>query len=591
MNELLPQAVPTVAIVAAEQTQVVLADEADKLSASLFRPADLDKVATFTADELHKELVGGFISGVENSIWMEALAVDARRRMANGQAIGGHTTWTGYVNEYFRRENESIETTLRRMRRLLDGVEHAGKKHANKNKLRKTNRQAANDEAANERLRQIEINQAREQGFADGEKAGLKKAEFHAAKSQAKATTVTPPAVQPAASAPAAMETFWVVIVAEDTAPNILSAVDVCQKRFESLAKAQKHAALVALRGDESPIVLKVDATYTFTQCPPELPEPPKPKKKSKEPKSPAGQVHIDELPQQSGVPASGSSLMTDGILRVPDPWPDTQAVSSTKIPAFAYPGSKARLAKSIAAVLPSGKRFVEPFAGRGNVYFYVAAHGMYPKYWLNDIQTAPFLFTLRIGHILSVPKPGKESLYKYRAASRDKTKSPLARNHSLLLEPYLCWNGGVYGQSGGTRRGTQAGYYEKLRLASEILRGTDTKITRLDYLDVLAQCGPDDIVYLDPPYIDANVKAYSDKTLDHREMVEILKKAKFKWVLSEYEQPLYIEAFGEPALRIPVKRSMGKPNGGSKGQKEAVECFWANFTLTVSRCESQQAA
>ena len=267
-----------------------------------------------------------------------------------------------------------------------------------------------------------------------------------------------------------------------------------------------------------------------------------------------------------------------------PEPEPPkrkkAQASSSTKVPTFAYPGAKAKLAKNIAAMLPSGKRFVEPFAGRGNVFFYVAAHNMYRSYWLNDIQTAPFLFTMRIGHILGVPKPGKESLYKYRAIARDKTKSPLRRNHALLSEPYLCWNGGVYGQSGGTGGGTQAGYYKKLRLASEILRGTDTKITRLDYRDVLTQCGEGDVIYLDPPYMNANVKAYTDKTLEHREMVEILKSAKFKWILSEYKQPLYIEAFGEPVLRISVKRGMGKPNGGSKGQKEAVECFWTNFAV-----------
>jgi hypothetical protein len=62
--------------------------------------------------------------------------------------------------------------------------------------------------------------------------------------------------------------------------------------------------------------------------------------------------------------------------------------------------------------------------------------------------------------------------------------------------------------------------------------------------------------------------------------MVEVLLKAKFKWFLSEYKQPIYIEAFGEPALSIPVKRGMGKPGGGSKSSKDTVECFWTNFEL-----------
>lgn len=291
----------------------------------------------------------------------------------------------------------------------------------------------------------------------------------------------------------------------------------------------------------------------------------------------------------------------TDGPPKPPGSQPPKRkkprAASSTKIPAFAYPGGKARLAEDISAMLPRGNRFVEPFAGRGNVYFHVAAHGMYPSYWLNDIQTAPFLFTLRIGHILSVPENTKENLVKFRARARGKVGyrdgrfiSPLQVNHAFLVEPYLCWNGGAYGQSGGTRRGTQVGYGEKIRAASEILRRTDTNITRLDYRKVLGQCGDGDVVYLDPPYLNANVKAYSDKTLDHRELVEILKNAKFKWVLSEYRQPLYIEAFGEPAIEIHVKRGMGNPGGGSKGQKHTVECFWMNFSLTAS-CEQIQRA
>jgi hypothetical protein len=128
-----------IVVSAGPESDLPLVEEADNLSASVFRPADLDKIAGLTADELHQELVGGFINGVENSIWLEALVIDARRRMANGEPVGGHTTWTGYVDEYFRRENESIETTLRRLRRLLRDVEHAAKKFKNKRPKAKTN--------------------------------------------------------------------------------------------------------------------------------------------------------------------------------------------------------------------------------------------------------------------------------------------------------------------------------------------------------------------------------------------------------------------------------------------------------------------
>ena len=254
----------------------------------------------------------------------------------------------------------------------------------------------------------------------------------------------------------------------------------------------------------------------------------------------------------------------------------------SIQIPQFAYPGGKARLARRIFALLPlDADRYVEPFAGRGNVYFYVAAHDMYPSYWLNDIQTAPFLNTLRIGHILSVPPNSDlETIRKHRAIVSDKSKSPLQRNRAAMLESYLVFSGGNYVRSAGSRcnkGASQAGYSKSVRLASEILRGTGTRITRLDYKAVLAECGPGDVVYLDPPYMHTDVRAYSGAKFDYGEMVGILKDAKFRWVLSEYEQPIYIAAFDEPT-RITVQSRMkkGQKPGGSLGR--SVECLWKNF-------------
>ena len=56
------------------------------------------------------------------------------------------------------------------------------------------------------------------------------------------------------------------------------------------------------------------------------------------------------------------------------------------RIPRFAYQGGKGKLAKHIVGLLPpSGKRFIEPFAGRGNVYFRVAQHLDYEEFWIND--------------------------------------------------------------------------------------------------------------------------------------------------------------------------------------------------------------
>ena len=85
----------------------------------------------------------------------------------------------------------------------------------------------------------------------------------------------------------------------------------------------------------------------------------------------------------------------------------------------------------------------------------------------------------------------------------------------------------------------------------------------------MLKDLGEDDFCYIDPPYIDAEVgKAYQPGDLDHREMVEILVRAKFRWMLSEYDHPLYREAFGEPILQQETETRHGKPR---------YECVWVS--------------
>jgi D12 class N6 adenine-specific DNA methyltransferase len=66
-------------------------------------------------------------------------------------------------------------------------------------------------------------------------------------------------------------------------------------------------------------------------------------------------------------------------------------------IPQFGFIGSKARLQKWILSVFPLHcDRYVDVFTGRGNVFFAAAQLRYYPKFWLNDWRTAPFLRALR---------------------------------------------------------------------------------------------------------------------------------------------------------------------------------------------------
>ena len=109
-------------------------------------------------------------------------------------------------------------------------------------------------------------------------------------------------------------------------------------------------------------------------------------------------------------------------------------------MPAIPYPGGKARLAKQIIEFLPTeGHTYVEPFAGRGNLFWTAVERGLkFRKWWLNDLATAPFFEAIqKLGDKIEVPPRSKREFEKQREAynSGDPT--------AVLLAPYLSFSGG----------------------------------------------------------------------------------------------------------------------------------------------------
>jgi len=181
-------------------------------------------------------------------------------------------------------------------------------------------------------------------------------------------------------------------------------------------------------------------------------------------------------------------------------------------IPRFAYPGSKSRLAPRIATYFPpQGQRYVEPFAGRANVYFAASQLLDYKHFWLNDLQTHEFLRCLKGGDFHGITDDPR--LYaEMKKAKADGQKdvelcydpegfTGFRSTNTHLLQPYLCFSGGTYEKSGrrGRNRGgvSVTGFNMACSRAYEILHHTKTRITAWDYRKVLEQCGPSDMVYL----------------------------------------------------------------------------------------------
>jgi hypothetical protein len=60
---------------------------------------------------------------------------------------------------------------------------------------------------------------------------------------------------------------------------------------------------------------------------------------------------------------------------------------------------------------------------------------------------------------------------------------------------------------------------------------------------------------------------------------VEWLKSARFKWMLTEYRQPTYVMAFGEPVWKKTVQVATAV-----KKQWQATECVWKNYWPRVEK-------
>ena len=185
------------------------------------------------------------------------------------------------------------------------------------------------------------------------------------------------------------------------------------------------------------------------------------------------------------------------------------------------YQGSKRLLAPQILRHMPLRfARFVEPFAGMASMTFAVAARRSCGAFWVNDLN-APLVEILRA----AVQQPqqlvdeyrrvweeqftwdGGHVEHFYQVRERFNSGEQTAAHMLYLLA--RCVKGavryaqdGTFNQSPDKRRhGTRPEKLEKnIAAASALLRGK-TAFSALDYREVLEQCKPGDIVYMDPPY------------------------------------------------------------------------------------------
>jgi modification methylase len=262
--------------------------------------------------------------------------------------------------------------------------------------------------------------------------------------------------------------------------------------------------------------------------------------------------------------------------------------VNSIKILLKLSAGAQYWVAKQIISFLPrEGRLYVEPFAGRGNLFFEAAEQGLrFKRWWLNDIATAAFFEAiLSHGNTIKVPPRSRAEFETQR--EKFKYGDPT----TILLAPHLSFSGGLFesGCKGGEGNGNDGGgvsakgYEQALRECHRILKRTRPKITGMDWRQLgLEKLTEDDVVLLDPPYAYpyCRMKSYSDEGIDYEQLVDVLLKAKFRWLLCGYPHPL-LHRLGKPIYARDMQLLCVRIKAGPE---ERNECVWANFTPEVDK-------
>jgi DNA adenine methylase len=181
------------------------------------------------------------------------------------------------------------------------------------------------------------------------------------------------------------------------------------------------------------------------------------------------------------------------------------------------YQGSKRRLAPTIVGCFPDRvDRLFEPFAGSAAVTLAAAYLGRARRFYLNDTNAAlmdlwgriidhPSQVAAQYERLWEAQRGGEREYYDVVRDRFNKTHRPdcllylLARcvKASVRYNAYGEFNQSPDNRRKGAHPTTMRHHIER---ASQLLKGK-AEIYSVDYREALRPAGPEDLVYMDPPY------------------------------------------------------------------------------------------
>ena len=266
------------------------------------------------------------------------------------------------------------------------------------------------------------------------------------------------------------------------------------------------------------------------------------------------------------------------------------------------YPGGKSKAIDPISKLIPNFKEFREPFINSGSVFIYLKQKFSSKTFWINDIYTNLYHFWSEckenpnklIESILEFRSkyPDGKELHRFLLAninSFDKIKKAAA----FFIFNRITFSGttesGGFSQAAFHKRFTESSI-ERVKALSKIL--INTRITNLDYEEVISNAGDDVFLFLDPPYYSATKSALYGKngnlhkTFDHERFANVIKQTKHKWLIT-YDDSKYIRNLFSFANIKTWDLTYGMRNVSKDSNQIGKELFISNYDFKAKEVKN----
>jgi DNA adenine methylase len=259
------------------------------------------------------------------------------------------------------------------------------------------------------------------------------------------------------------------------------------------------------------------------------------------------------------------------------------------------YPGGKSKALKQILPIVPSFDEFREPFVGGGSVFFVLKQLFPDKKYWINDLNTDLYSFWEKcqkdmgslVSKVSEIKKTCKDGKHLFMEFADEKNEfDDFERAVRFFILNRITFSGtvesGGYSQQAFEKRFTPSSI-KRLKEIELLMKGT--KITNLDYQEVIFEEGENVFIFLDPPYLSTTKsKLYGRKgdlhsSFNHEKFAKNMSMCKHKWLIT-YDNSPEVRDFFSFANIYEWELQYGMNNYKQKTAEKGKELFISNYEI-----------